>query len=92
MRNVFAGRSAVLEKTDIAVLVTDSTRGLQPAEQELIELFQQAGDSACHRAQQGGFDSRFLPSMPENEICVSAAADSNIRELKELIARAVKRD
>ena len=29
----------VLEKTDIAVLVTDSTRGLQPVEQELIELF-----------------------------------------------------
>ena len=29
----------VLEKTDIAVLVTDSTRGLQPAEQELLELF-----------------------------------------------------
>ena len=29
----------MLEKTDIAVLVTDSTRGLQPAEQELIELF-----------------------------------------------------
>ena len=46
----------VLEKTDIAVLVTDSTRGLQPAEQELIELFRRAGDSVCHRAQQGGFD------------------------------------
>ena len=29
----------VLEKTDIAVLVTDSTCGLQPAEQELLELF-----------------------------------------------------
>lgn len=79
----------VLEKTDIAVLVTDSTRGLQPAEQELIELF-------CKREipfviAHNKADLTSVPaSVPENEIYVSAAADSNIRELKELIARAVK--
>ncbi len=79
----------VLEKTDIAVLVTDSTRGLQPAEQELIELFRKREIPfviAHNKA-----DLTLVPAaMPENEIYVSAAADSNIRELKELIARAVK--
>ena len=39
----------VLEKTDIAVLVTDSTRGLQPAEQELLELFRKRETSVCYR-------------------------------------------
>lgn len=79
----------VLEKTDIAVLVTDSTRGLQLAEQELIELFRKREIPfviAHNKA-----DLTLVPAaMPENEIYVSAAADSNIRELKELIARAVK--
>ena len=79
----------VLEKTDIAVLVTDSTRDLQPAEQELLELFRKREIPfviAHNKA-----DLTLVPAaMPENEIYVSAAADSNIRELKELIARAVK--
>lgn len=79
----------VLEKTDIAVLVTDSTRGLQPAEQELIELFHKREIPFVIAHNKADLTS--VPAaMPENEIYVSAAADSNIRELKELIARAVK--
>lgn len=79
----------VLEKTDIAVLVTDSTRGLQPAEQELIELFRKREIPFVIAHNKADLTS--IPAaMPENEIYVSAAADSNIRELKELIARAVK--
>ena len=79
----------VLEKTDIAVLVTDSTRGLQPAEQELIELFRKRELPFVIAHNKADLTS--VPaSVPENEIYVSAAADSNIRELKELIARAVK--
>lgn len=79
----------VLEKTDIAVLVTDSTRGLQPAEQELIELFRKREIPFVIAHNKADLTS--IPaSVPENEIYVSAAADSNIRELKELIARAVK--
>ena len=79
----------VLEKTDIAVLVTDSTRGLQPAEQELIELFRKREIPFVIVHNKADLTS--VPAaMPENEIYVSAAADSNIRELKELIARAVK--
>ena len=77
----------VLEKTDIAVLVTDSTRGLQPAEQELIELFRKREIPFVIAHNKADLTS--VPAaMPENEIYVSAAADSNIRELKELIARA----
>lgn len=79
----------VLEKTDIAVLVTDSTRGLQPAEQELIELFRKREIPFVIAHNKADLTS--VPAaMPENEIYVSAAADSNIRGLKELIARAVK--
>lgn len=79
----------VLEKTDIAVLVTDSTRGLQPAEQKLIELFHKREIPFVIAHNKADLTS--VPAaMPENEIYVSAAADSNIRELKELIARAVK--
>lgn len=79
----------VLEKTDIAVLVTDSTRGLQPAEQELIELFRKREIPFVIAHNKADLTS--VPAaMPENEIYVSAAVDSNIRELKELIARAVK--
>lgn len=79
----------VLGKTDIAVLVTDSTRGLQPAEQELIELFRKREIPFVIAHNKADLTS--VPAaMPENEIYVSAAADSNIRELKELIARAVK--
>lgn len=79
----------VLEKTDIAVLVTDSTRGLQPAEQELIELFRKREIPFVIAHNKADLTS--VPvAMPENEIYVSAAADSNIRKLKELIARAVK--
>ena len=79
----------VLEKTDIAVLVSDSTRGLQPAEQELIELFRKREIPFVIAHNKADLTS--VPAaMPENEIYVSAAADSNIRELKELIARAVK--
>ena len=89
MRNVVRRALRVLEKTDIAVLVTDSTRGLQSAEQELIELFRKREIPFVIAHNKADLTS--VPAvMPENEIYVSAAADSNIRELKELIARAVK--
>ena len=79
----------VLEKTDIAVLVTDSTRGLQPVEQELLELFRKREIPFIIAHNKTDLTSA-PAAVPENEIYVSAAADSNIRELKELIARAVK--
>ncbi len=79
----------ILEKTDIAVLVTDSTHGLQPVEQELIELFRKRAIPfviAHNKA-----DLVDIPkAIPKDEIYVSAVTGSNIHELKELIAHRVK--
>ena len=89
--NVSAGRSAC-GKTDITCRFLSAARrcaGLQPAEQELIELFRKREIPFVIAHNKADLTS--VPAaMPENEIYVSAAADSNIRELKELIARAVK--
>ena len=79
----------MLEKDGYCGSCTDSTRGLQPAEQELIELFRKREIPFVIAHNKADLTS--VPAaMPKNEIYVSAAADSNIRELKELIARAVK--
>lgn len=74
----------ILNRTDIAVLVIDSTAGKTPADTEIIELFRKkdipyiivysksdiSGDIKCN----------------SQEICVSASNGKNINELKELIA------
>ena len=79
----------VLEKTDIAVLVTDSTRGLQPAEQELIELFRKREIPFVIAHNKADLTS--VPAaMPENEIYVSAVTGNGINELKEQIAQTAK--
>ena len=79
----------VLEKTDIAVLVTDSTRGLQPAEQELIELFRKREIPFVIAHNKADLTS--IPAaVPENEIYVSAVTGDGINELKERIARTAK--
>ena len=76
----------VLNKTDIAVLVTDGTQPLQDTDRELMELF---------RAKEIPYllvrnKADLLPEIPEDsdrEIWVSALAGRNIQELKERIAR-----
>ena len=42
----------VLDKTDIAILVVDAEKGLQPADQELLKLFEEKENSAYYRIQQ----------------------------------------
>lgn len=75
---------SVLNKTDIAVLVTDASRELQPPELELIKSFKERNISyviACNK-------SDLLNSIPKadgNSIYVSALTNTNIYELKELI-------
>ena len=75
---------SVLNKTDIAVLVTDASRELQPPELELIKSFKERNISyviACNK-------SDLLSSIPKadgNSIYVSALTNTNIYELKELI-------
>ena len=76
----------VLNKTDIAVLVTDGTQDIQDTDRELMELF---------RAKEIPFlvvrnKADLLPVIPEatdREIWVSALEGRKIQELKERIAR-----
>ena len=76
----------VLNKTDIAVLVTDGTQDIQDTDRELMELF---------RAKEIPFlvvrnKADLLPVIPEDtdrEIWVSALQGQKIQELKERIAR-----
>ena len=73
----------ILNQTDIAVLVVDSTEGMKECDNELIELFKKKEipyvivfNKADLKKVQAG----------ENSISVSAHTKENINELKELIA------
>ena len=78
----------VLNKTDIAVLIVDSTAGKGPQEEALIQKFQAKG--IPYLIVYNKID--LLPGAPEkvcpedNVIYVSAASGTNIYELKEKIA------
>ena len=78
----------VLNKTDIAVLIVDSTAGKGPQEEALIQKFQAKG--IPYLIVYNKID--LLPDIPEkvcpedNIIYVSAASGTNIYELKEKIA------
>ena len=80
---------AILNKTDVAVLVVDANEGKSEADEELIGLF---------KARQLPFVVVYNKSdlrnveCGENEIAVSALKKENIRELKEMIGRATKTD
>ena len=76
---------SVLNKTDIAVLVTDAAKGLQPGDLELIKAFKDRNISYVIAYNK----SDLLDSIPEadsNSIYVSALNNTSIYELKELIA------
>ncbi|MCR5467978.1 MAG: [FeFe] hydrogenase H-cluster maturation GTPase HydF [Lachnospiraceae bacterium] len=87
----------ILNKTDIAVLVVDSTKGLQTCDHELIEIFESKeipylivynkADVHSSIATNTGDDAE---SDNENEIYVSATEKTNIEELKNRIATLVK--
>ncbi|MCD8255289.1 MAG: [FeFe] hydrogenase H-cluster maturation GTPase HydF [Oscillospiraceae bacterium] len=81
----------VLNKTDLAIIVTDAPEGLDAPAAELLELVR---DKALpyiivHNK------SDLLPAVPpagENEIWVSAKTRQNIMELKELAAKKAETD
>ena len=78
-----------LSKTDVAVLVVDALKGLQPADRELIGLFEARKIPyliAWNKADQLGE----VPAPGERELYVSAATGANIYELKEAIGRLVR--
>ncbi len=80
----------VLNKTDIAVLVVDSTVGLESVDKDLIEIFK-AKDIPFVIAYNKS-DLKSITDLKENEISVSAVNNENIFELKELIGSLYKND
>lgn len=81
----------VLNKTDLAVLVVDSTKGMNATDRELTELFEQKqipyviAYNKCDLSGKSG-------SEGERGLYVSAATGEAIWELKELIGKTGKAD
>ena len=94
----------VLSKVDIAVLVVDAQKGMQPADEQLTQLFKERNipyiiafnksdlleKDACACAQKDESDLR-EKTAAENQIFVSAETGDNIYELKELIGNLAKK-
>ncbi len=82
----------ILNKTDIAVLVTDATRDLDASEQELVKIFEDK--NLPYVIVKNKSDLRDIPAEETkgNVIYVSATEKINIYELKELIGRSVSTD
>lgn len=79
----------VLDKTDIAILVVDAEKGLQPADQELLKLFEEKKIPHINVYNKSDLLSA-PPVLQEHEICVSAKDGIQIYELKERIGALVK--
>ena len=80
----------VLNKTDCAVLIADITKGLNDSDRELIALFKEK--DIPYVIAMNKCDLAPDSELPENAIAVSAKNGTNIYELKERIAAAVKSD
>lgn len=79
----------VLNKTDIAVLVIDTTEGVKKADEEMMELFDEKEIPyliVYNKSDLAGEKKLFT----DNEIAVSALTKEGINELKEKIAHLVK--
>ena len=76
----------VLNKTDIAVLVTDGTQALQQTDRELMELFR-AKEIPYLLVRNKADLLEEIPEDSDREIWVSALEGRKIHELKERIAR-----
>ncbi|MBQ8949653.1 MAG: [Eubacterium sp.] len=89
----------ILNKTDIAVLVTDASRELDASEQELIDIFKNKNIPYIVVKNKMDLvkDADVLTASSNEksasgEIYVSATEKTNIYELKELIGRSVNTD
>lgn len=80
---------SVLNKTDIAVLVTDASRELMPLELDLIQSFKERNIDYVIAYNKSDLLSS-IPAAGGNSIYVSALENKNIYELKELIASFAK--
>lgn len=75
-----------LDIVDVAVLVVDAQKGIQPADNDLIRLFE-LKKTAYIIAYNKSDLLETVPNADEKEIYVSAANNENINELKEKLAR-----
>lgn len=80
----------ILNKTDIAVLVVDSSAGLTAVENELIGMF--AAKNLPYIIVYNKSDISPKNNCGDNEISVSALNGTNINELKEKIAALAKNE
>lgn len=81
----------VLRKTDIAVLVVDSTTGLREADKALIDEFVSRG--LPHLIVFNKIDlAEKSPQGDKHTLCVSALTGEGIGELKERLAHLIKSD
>ncbi|MDO4730723.1 MAG: [FeFe] hydrogenase H-cluster maturation GTPase HydF [Clostridia bacterium] len=78
----------VLNKTDVAVLVVDSSVGLCQNDKDLIELFKKK--NILYIIAFNKCDIKNIRTLNENEIAVSAKENINIYKLKELIGKLAK--
>ena len=77
-----------LRKCDIAVLVTEVGRDLQPTEKQLLELFAERNIPfvvALNKVDLLDDKARLALTLDENQLATSATEGINIYELKELI-------
>ena len=78
----------VLDRTDVAVLVTDATRPLAPSEAELVGLFERRGlPYLVVRNKCDLLDKDSRPAPRAHEAYASAVTLEGIQELKERLAR-----
>ncbi len=80
----------ILNRTDLAVLVVDSSAGISDTDRQLTELFRER--DIPYLTVYNKSDIKNIKTLNENEISVSAAENSNIHELKEKIAQLAKTD
>ena len=80
----------ILNKTDIAILVTDITRGMEKPEEELIEIFKSKDIPYLIVRNKMDLGGTSVTSTETNVIDVSAQNQTNIYELKELIGKTFK--
>ena len=80
----------VLRYTDIAVLVVDATKSLQPADRQLLTMFRERQLPYVIAYNKCDLLDTVPADAEENEIYVSAEQNVNIHELKELIGRLAK--
>ncbi len=79
----------VLNTVDIAVLVVDASKGLQPADEELVSTFKSKKTSYIIVYNKADLIDG-IPDCAENEIYVSAVSGYNINSLKEMLAQSAK--